>query len=186
MARPQRSRKTLADYVKDPPDLPEIVLATHQVLPHIKQFANKGEWHVLIGEALQAVRYQQHRIPKTHKLITDHLDVTRVNAVYGRVSVRGTALHDIGKNQDQDEILETLADTSRILANRHWASFVNLEQYDRLKRGEGKVLAFHSVLKPEILAGFAEVFMAGAEYWNALHRPENPPFRQTGRFLSNG
>jgi len=25
--------------------------------------------------------------------------------------------------------------------------------------------------------------MAGAEYWNALHRPENPPFRQTGRFM---
>jgi hypothetical protein len=25
--------------------------------------------------------------------------------------------------------------------------------------------------------------MAGAEYWNALHRPENPPFHQTGRFL---
>ena len=87
-----------------------------------------------------------------------------MNAVYGRVSVRGTALHDIGKNQDQDEILETLADTSRILANRHWASFVNLEQYDRLKRGEGKVLAFHSVLKPEILAGFAEVFMAAANF----------------------
>jgi superfamily II DNA or RNA helicase len=49
--------KALADYVKDPPDLPEIVLATHQVLPHIKQFANKGEWHVLIDESLQAVRY---------------------------------------------------------------------------------------------------------------------------------
>jgi hypothetical protein len=156
--------KALADHVREPPDLPEIVLATHQVLPHIKQFANKGEWHVLIDEALQAVRYQQHRVPKTHSLITDHLDVTRVNAIYGRVSVRGTALHDIGKNQDQDEILETLADTSRILANRYWESFVNLEQYERLKRGEGKLLAFHSVLKPEILAGFAEVFMAGANF----------------------
>jgi hypothetical protein len=156
--------KALADYVKHPPDLPEIVLATHQVLPHIKNFANKGEWHLLIDAALQAVRYQQHRIPKTHKLITDHLDVTRVNAVYGRVSVRGTALHDIGKNQDQDEILETLADTSRILANKYWDSFVNLEQYERLKRGEGKVLAFHSVLKPEILADFAEVLMAGANF----------------------
>ena len=36
---------------------------------------------------------------KTHKLITDHLDVTRVNAVYGRVSVRGIALHDIGRTR---------------------------------------------------------------------------------------
>jgi hypothetical protein len=133
-------------------------------LPHIKQFANKGEWHVLIDEALQAVRYQQHRVPKTHNLITGHLDVIQVNAIYGRVTVRDIGLHLIAKNADKDEIFETLADTSRILADRHWASFVNLEQYDRLKRGEGKMLAFHSVLKPEILAGFAEVFMAGANF----------------------
>jgi hypothetical protein len=134
------------------------------VLPHIKQFANKGEWHILVDEALQAVRYQQHRIPQTHNLITDHLDVIQVNAIYGRVTVRDIGLHLIAKNADKDEIFETLADTSRILANRYWDSFVNLEQYERLKRGEGKVLAFHSILKPEILAGFAEVFMAGANF----------------------
>jgi hypothetical protein len=87
--------KALADYVREAPAIPEIVLATHQVLPHIKLFANKSEWHILIDEALQAVRYQQHRIPKTHKLITDHLDVTRVNAIYGRVTVRDIALHEI-------------------------------------------------------------------------------------------
>ena len=156
--------KALADYVKEPPELPEIVLATHQVLPHIKLFANKGEWHVLIDEALQIVRYQQHRVPQTHSLLTDHLDVIQVNAIFGRVTVRDIGLHLIAKNADKDEIFETLADTSRILANRYWDSFVNLEQYQRLKRGEGKMLAFHSVLKPEILAGFAEVSMAGANF----------------------
>jgi hypothetical protein len=156
--------KALADYFREAPDIPEIVLATHQVLPHIKQFASKGEWHVLIDEALQVVRYQQHRIPQTHNLITDHLDVTQVNAIFGRVTVRDIALHEIARNEDGDEILETLADTSRILANKYWDSFVNLEQYERLKQGEGKVLAIHSVLKPEILAGFAGVFMAGANF----------------------
>ena len=156
--------KALADYIQDPPDAPEIVFATHQVLPHIKHFANRSDWHLLVDEALQAVRYQQHRVPKTHNLITDHLDVTQVSPIYGRVSVRGVGLHEMAQNQDQDEILETLADTSRILANRYWDTFVNLEQYERLKRGAGKVLAFHSVLKPEILAGFAEVFMAGANF----------------------
>ena len=156
--------KALADYIQNQPDIPEIVLATHQVLPHIKHFANKSEWHLLVDEALQAVRYQQHRIPQTHNLITDHLDVTQVSPIYGRVSVRGIELHEMAQNQDQDEIFETLADTSRILANRYWETFVNLEQYERLKRGAGKVLAFHSVLKPEILSGFAGVFMAGANF----------------------
>ena len=156
--------KALADYARMPPDFPEIVIATHQVLPHIKQFANRSEWHILIDEALQAVCYQQRRIPQTHGLITDHLDVAQVNAIFGRVTVRDIAVLEIAKNEDGDEILETLAETSRILANRHWETFVNLEQYERLKRGDGKVLAFHSVLKPEILTGFAEVFMAGANF----------------------
>ena len=156
--------KALADYVREAPDLPEIVLATHQVLPHIKLFANKNEWHVFIDEALQAIRYQQHRVPKTHNLITDHLDVIQVNAIYGRVTVRDIGVHLIAKNADEDKILETLADTSRILANTYWESFVHLEQYERLKRGKGKVLAFHSILKLEILAGFAEVFMVGANF----------------------
>jgi len=156
--------KALADYVREAPDTPEIVLATHQVLPHIQHFANKNEWHILVDEALQAVRYQQHRVPQTYNLITDHLDVIQVNAIFGRVTVRDIVLHEIAKNEDGDEIFETLTETSRILANRYWESFVNLEQYERLRRGEGKVLAFHSVLKPEILAGFAGVFMAGANF----------------------
>jgi hypothetical protein len=88
----------------------------------------------------------------------------QANAIYGRVTVWDIGVHLIAKNADEDEILETLADTNRILANGYWASFVNLEQYQRLKRGDGKVLAFHSVLKPEILAGFGEVFMVGANF----------------------
>jgi hypothetical protein len=92
--------KALADYARKPPDFPEIVIATHQVLPHIKHFANREEWHVLIDEALQAIRYKQHRIPQTHGLITDHLDVTPVNGIFGRVTVRDIALHEIAKNEE--------------------------------------------------------------------------------------
>jgi hypothetical protein len=64
---------------------PEIVLATHQVLPHVKHFANKGDWHVLVDEEPQAVIHHQHRVPRTHDLITKHLGVGAVNAIYGRV-----------------------------------------------------------------------------------------------------
>lgn len=157
--------KALSDYFQDDPDLPEIVFATHQVLPHITHFANKGDWHLHVDEAMQAVKYRQHRIPRTHELLTEHLLVTPVGSTFGEVMVRGgNALGQIAKNRDEDEILETLSETSRILGNRHWRTFVNLEQFDRLRRGEGKVLAFHSVLKPEILDGFGSVFMAGANF----------------------
>ncbi len=134
--------KALADYVHGGSDVPRIVFATHQVLPHVKHFENKLEWHVAVDEELQVIRYQQHRIPKTHNLITDHLNVLPVNAIYGLVSARDFALEEIAKNQDQDEILETIAETSRIVASRKWETFVNLEQYERVRRGNGRCLDF--------------------------------------------
>ena len=68
--------KALADYVAEvPDDVQEVVLATHQVLPYIRNFANKDKWHVLIDEDLQVVRYDKHEIPQTHDLITKYLAV---------------------------------------------------------------------------------------------------------------
>ena len=101
--------KALADYVAEvPDDVPEVVLATHQVLPYIKNFENKQKWHVLIDEALQVVRYDKHEIPQTHDLITKYLSVRSVNSVYGRVDVIDRdAVEEIAKNEDEDEILET-------------------------------------------------------------------------------
>ena len=156
--------QALADYVRQPPDVPEIVFATHQVLPHIKHFANKRDWHLLVDEELQVVQYRQHRLPNTHDILTDHLDVEQVDSVYGQVKVHGSGVMDIARNEDRDELFEAIANTSRILANLHWNSFVNLEQFERLKADEAKVLAIHSVLKPEVLDGFAEVFMTGANF----------------------
>jgi hypothetical protein len=141
------------------------VLATHQVLPHIKNFPNRGKWHVLIDEDLQVVRYDKHEIPHTHDLITKYLAVRSVNSIYGRVDVIDrAALEEIAKNEDDDEILETLAGTCGILLNPYWDCYVNIEQYESLRRGEGGILAFHSILKPDVLDGFASVFMTSANF----------------------
>ena len=158
--------KALADYVAEvPDDIQEVLLATHQVLPHIKNFANKDKWHVLIDEDLQVVRYDKHDIPKTHELITKYLAVRSVNSIYGRVDVIDrAAVEEIAKNEDDDAILETLAGTCRILLNPYWDSYVNIEQYEALVRGEGGFLAVHSILKPDVLDGFASVFMASANF----------------------
>ncbi len=93
-----------------------------------------------------------------------HPHINPVNAIYGLATVGAFHLHEMARNEDRDEILETLAETNRILTNPNWDTFVNLEQYARLKNGRGKVLAFHSILQPELLDGFEEVFMAAANF----------------------
>jgi hypothetical protein len=97
------------------------------------------------------------------------------------VTVRNRAsLEDLAGNRDKDEILEILADTIRALINRHWKTYVNTEQYERLQRGEVKLLAFHSMLDPKIISGFGSAFMAAANFedtaiyklWSQIHHFE--------------
>ncbi len=156
--------KALADDLQGGSDVPRIVFATHHVLPHIKHFGDKSEWHLLIDEEMQVIRYAQHRLPRTHNLITEHLAVTATDAIYGVVSQKGFGLDAIAKNSDEDEIFETLEGTARVITNAYWQTFLNLEQHQRLLRGEAISLGFHSVLRPGILDGFGDVFVASANF----------------------
>ena len=156
--------KALAEHIKDCPAFGQIVFATHAVLPHVKFLARRDEWQVFVDEELQVVKHQVHNMPDTHGLITDHLRLEQVNAIYARVLVGNAVLEDIAKNEGQDEIFETLADTTRILVNPQWETCVNLEQFERLRAGEARQLAFHSVLKPSVFDGFDSVFMTSANF----------------------
>lgn len=156
--------RAVADELQGPSDVPRIVFATHQVLQHIKHFGNKSEWYVLIDEELQVIDNRHHTLPKTHALLTDHLHVTQADAIYGRVFPNGLGLDGIAKNPEKDELLETLGETARIIRNPNWRTYVNLERFEAIKRGEGQTLSFHSILTPEILGGFAEVFVVSANF----------------------
>jgi hypothetical protein len=160
--------RSLADELQSENETPRIVFATHQVFPHIKHCGNKSEWHVLIDEELQVVRYKQHRLRQTHFLITEHLDVTQVDATYGLVSSKDSRLQEIAKNADEDELLGTLAATALVILNPNWQTFVNVQCFDRMKRGEGQTLGFHSILRPQILDGFASVLVVSANFEDSL------------------
>jgi len=155
----------LTEYVRAGPCDGEIIFTTHQVLPYVRYWANKGDFHLLIDEELEVLRYRAHRLPQTHRLITDHLQIIPHNSIYERVRLaRPHTLEKIGKNQEKDEILERVSDTVRTLTSLHWETCVNAEQYTKLVSGGGQRLAFHSVLKPSVVLGFKSVFMAAANF----------------------
>ena len=172
-------------------DAGQIVFATHQVFPYIPHIANKGDWHVLVDEELQILRHNCHQIPQTHALITDHIELVPYNSIYSRVWVRDLELLAHARNRDGDELLERLRDTGKILCSKHWDTYVNTEQYDKLRNGRVKRLAFHSVLNWQLLAGFGSVFMAAANFEDtAVYRlwsqdvefKENQEFSRSLRF----
>jgi hypothetical protein len=157
--------RALTQYFNEAEDAGQIMFATHQVLPYIPYVANKHDWHLIVDEEMQVLRYRCHRIPKTHGLITDDIELAEYNSIYSEVVPRNRrSLEGKGRNRDEDELLRDLSETIRILTNSNWGTYVNTEQYERLCRGEIKTLAFHSVLKPQLIHGFASVFMAAANF----------------------
>lgn len=150
----------------------QIVFATHAVLSYVPYWANKRDWHVLIDEDLQVLRHKCHQLPQTHSIITDHIDLEPHNSIYGRLVVRDLEeLREKGRNRDEDELLGQVAEAIRTLTNPYWDSFVNIEQYEKLKNGASKRLSLHSVLKPTVLDGFGSVFIAAADFQDTLqHR----------------
>jgi hypothetical protein len=114
---------------------------------------------------MQVLRYRCHRVPKTHSIITDDIELQPYNATYSQVVPRHrSSLERKGRNKEEDEVLARFSDTIRVLTNRNWETYVNTEQYHRLLAGDIATLAFHSVLTPKIFDGFGSVFMAGANF----------------------
>jgi hypothetical protein len=186
----------LTEYAKSGPSEGEIVFTTHQVLPYVRYWANNREWHLLIDEELQVLRYKSHRLPNTHGIITEHLVRVPHNSIYERIQPQNhRALEAMGKNPDKDEIWESLSETVRTLVNPHWDTFVNTEQYERLLKGDQRQLAFHSILKPSLLVRFGSVFMAAANFedtavyrvWEEMgvHFKEDQDFTKSLRFSAH-
>src|SRR5262249_44094198 len=132
-------------------------------MPFLPFIANKRAVHVVVDEVMQVVQYASHRLPITHPLITDGIQLEPYNSIYSRVAPL-KSLTAKGRNKDNDECLGPIAATIRRLTNAHWLNYVNTEQYERLRCGEIQTLAFHSILAPDIFAGFASVFMTAANF----------------------
>jgi len=159
----------LTEYLKQAGDEGQIVFATHQVLPYVRFWPNQETWHIIVDEALQIHRHHSYTVPDTHGLITDLITLEPYNSVYSRVTVADEdELERIARNENHDEIYETFREPSQTLLNQHWESFVNTEQFEKLKSGKQEQLSVHSVLLPSVLDGFKSITIVSANFTDSM------------------
>ena len=66
-------------------------------------------------------------------------DLEPHDSIYSRLVVTDDErLSEIAQNKDDDEIYEWFRETAQLLINENWNSFVNTEQFHKLKDGGGK------------------------------------------------
>ena len=143
------------------PGMGQILFTTQQVMSHIRHWSNKSTWHLRADEEFQVIRHQLHQLLHYHHLLTDYIDIKPIDAVYGRVLI-SAELEERARNPDHDDVLRVLAETSQVLVSPYWETYVNMEQYERLRAGKIGTLAFLSILSPEILRGFGSISIRGA------------------------
>jgi hypothetical protein len=155
--------KAIKDHLEDTGTGGQLVVTTMQALPFVRFWPNKSAWTVVIDEELSVTRYKAHNLPQSHALITSLLHIESLNSVYGRV-VASDEVEELARNKQNDEVVAVYSDTLRIIDNEHYETYVNVEQYEKLRGGRGKRLAFHSILQPSLLEGFREAYMVAANF----------------------
>lgn len=162
--------RILTEHLNDAAEHGQIVFATHAVLSLLGDWARKQGWHVLVDEALAVVRHNRYRLPDTHGILTDDIYIEPFNAIYGRVVAEDTDdIKTKARNKGEDDVYAHFAELTRTIANPHWDSFVNIEQFEKLKNGKGAYLSVHSILNPTVLDGFDTALIVGANFQESLN-----------------
>jgi hypothetical protein len=121
---------------------------------------------------------------------SDLIEVDPYDAVYGRVEVAEPCqLEELAKNEQGDELISHLQETLWLLLNKHYDTFVSLEQFYKLRTQKTQNLNFHSVLLPSVVQGFDGVFMTAANFGDTLIHviwsEENVQFQSDPEFVKS-
>jgi hypothetical protein len=161
--------KALLNHFEKPPAQGHIVQITHASLPLVPRWKNQSNIGAIVDEEMAVIRHMTHRIPETHSFLTDLIKLDPYDAVYGRVQVIDPIrLEELARNEQSDELIAHIQESAWILLNQHYDTFINLEQFHKLRKGQTHTLNFHSILLPSVVQGFGSVFMAAANFEDTL------------------
>lgn len=144
----------------------EILFITHAAFLRVPHFENRQNWIVIVDEVFQVDQYEALNLPRTHHLLTDHIDAVPESLAYSAIQPKDDQarqrLNGIGRNKSKDEVHAVISGFARRVVSPHWRVFILAEQYRDLLAGRKRQLCSFSVLQPSIFDGFRRVIMAGA------------------------
>jgi hypothetical protein len=166
-------KQQIMDHLRDTDDAGEIILMTQAAFLSLPYWHRKGDWIIIVDEIPQVDRYWPFKLPRTHTLLTEHLEVEDFDPLHYRIvpSAKHT-LSEYQKNKDNDDVFAMFSELSACILNEHWNVYCRKEQWHRHFDGEtehGKhALSFFGMLEPTVLNGFRDVIIMGAMFDESL------------------
>ena len=148
----------------------EVLLITHAAFMRLPYFDRRADWDVIVDEIPQADWCEEFRIPNTHRLVTDWIEIDpEARNLADNRYVRAfpssrPALETMARNTQGDQVWDIFQQFANVLLSDHWAAYVLDDQYQNLLAGQGErrsLLAF-AVLRPTLFEGFASATVMGA------------------------
>ncbi|MCJ2058087.1 DEAD/DEAH box helicase family protein [Methylobacterium sp. J-048] len=162
---PKATVARLAEHLRKPFDQPHVILTTHESFERIPYRTGMERYDLFCDEIPKAFKTVSERLPHNHGKLTEAITVISRGSSYGEVRVTNEGqLRRIAENRKNDAVDGIFQPFARSILDDNYRTFVNLEQYENLRRGSSVEthLTMFSLVEPKLYAGFQSVRMAGA------------------------
>lgn len=163
----------IVDHLKTTPAGGEILLITQAAFFKCPYFHNRENWTLIVDEIPQVDKHWDFKLPRTHTLLTDALEVTDHDPLHYLVTTKDEArLKHFRRNPDRDQIYAMFSEVADCVLSPDWSVYVRKEHWERYRYAEtdgGRhTLAMFAMLDPSIFGGFRATIVMGAMFEESL------------------
>ncbi|WP_028880855.1 DEAD/DEAH box helicase [Terasakiella pusilla] len=166
-------KQQIMAHLRETDDGGEIILMTQAAFLSLPYWHRKEDWIVIIDEIPAVDKVWDFKLPKTHRLLTDHIDVEDFDPIHYRVIPRSNVrLSEYQSNPDNDDVIGMFSELSACILNEHWSVYCRKEQWHRhheCQTEHGRhTLSFFVMLEPSVFDGYRDVIIMGAMFDESL------------------
>lgn len=146
----------------------QIIIITWSAFAALPFFPGKELWTVFIDEVPQVWNSVELIVPKTHRYLTDHLELRPQGPVYGRLIVTSSSRLNRLAHTDDRALAHSLAPIARTIRSPNIKTYTRSASYEALLTGKQRKLSLHFLLRPRMLDGFKKVTILAANFEHSL------------------
>lgn len=147
----------------------EVLFICQEGFDQLQSFPRRHEWNVVFDEVPKLDIRHEYNVPKSHRIITNHLCLDDSQGRYSRLKPNDPKmLKEIALNRPSDDVWGRFQPLARCLCSDDWETYVLTRSFEKLLANRNEKFIAYSVRRPRSLSGFNSVCFASALFEHSL------------------